>query len=147
VSEDTNGELLTVLSMLARQNVDPWEEAAELGRLPRHTATQRLVSRITALPAQSSPTENIAVADRLIGLLPDRLASAYRAPLASQGASPLNRSLSRVSLMVIAIYVGAMILTQWISATAIKEPPPDAAAARAPAPARDAPAADVSRSR
>ena len=48
VGEDKNGVFLTVLSMLARQNVDPWEEAADLNRLPRDSAKQKLVSMITA---------------------------------------------------------------------------------------------------
>jgi hypothetical protein len=54
VGESTNGALLTVLSVLARQNVDPWEEAADLNRLPRDTAARRLTAMFTASPGQSS---------------------------------------------------------------------------------------------
>src|SRR5208283_4791118 len=34
IGEDGNGTPLSVLSGLARLNIDPWLEAAELGRLP-----------------------------------------------------------------------------------------------------------------
>jgi len=50
VGEDTNGALLTVLSVLARQNLDPWDEAADLSRLPPDAAAQRLI-RCAANPA------------------------------------------------------------------------------------------------
>ena len=63
--------LLSVVSALARLNLDPWQEAAKLTGLPVGTATQRLASLIAALPdappARLSPG---ATATRLIALLP-----------------------------------------------------------------------------
>ena len=57
--------------MLARLNVDPWQEAANLARMPRENATQRLASLIAALPGGSSAHQDTnAVAIRLITLLP-----------------------------------------------------------------------------
>ncbi|MGA9367188.1 MAG: hypothetical protein WBV35_07005, partial [Steroidobacteraceae bacterium] len=52
IGEDGNdsGMQLSVLSALARQNLDPWEEAASLSSLPSEMATQRLTSLIAALP-------------------------------------------------------------------------------------------------
>ena len=44
IGVEGNEMALSVLSALARLNVDPWEEAAELSELPQHTATQRLAS-------------------------------------------------------------------------------------------------------
>jgi hypothetical protein len=39
------GEMpLSVLSALARLDLDPWQEAAELSELPKGTATQRLAA-------------------------------------------------------------------------------------------------------
>ncbi len=62
---------LSVLSMLARQNIDPWEEAARLARLPRPAAAKRLFDFIVATPGVSSAYLNDStVSDRLIGLLP-----------------------------------------------------------------------------
>ena len=68
IGENTNGTLLTVLSMLARQNVDPWEEAADLSRLPSDTAARKLMSMISVLPGMSStPADQKALADRVAG--------------------------------------------------------------------------------
>jgi hypothetical protein len=127
VGEDTNGALLTVLSMLARRDVDPWEEAADLSRLSRDAAARRLISMITASPGQSSTADQTAVADRLIALLPARIASADSQPDASQVVPPMPRSPPRVSLMVIAIYIGVMVVSQWIAASIFEKAPADAA--------------------
>lgn len=74
VGDDSNGMLVSVLSALARLNVDPWQEAAELSRLPRDTAIQRLISLIASLPygLAAFPDREIAAA-RLVALLPHRL--------------------------------------------------------------------------
>jgi hypothetical protein len=62
---------LSVLSMLARLDIDPWEEAAKLARLPRPAAAKRLVDFIVATPGVSSAYLNDStVSDRLINLLP-----------------------------------------------------------------------------
>jgi hypothetical protein len=50
IGEDKNGMLLSVVSALARLDVDPWQEAGELARLPPESAIARLASRISALP-------------------------------------------------------------------------------------------------
>ena len=54
IGEDSNGVLLSVLSALARLDVDPWHEAASLAQLPGTTATRRLASLIAALPDRPS---------------------------------------------------------------------------------------------
>ena len=46
--------LLSVLSALARLDIDPWQEAANLARLPRETATERLATLIAKLPGEPS---------------------------------------------------------------------------------------------
>ena len=50
IAEERSGMLLSVLSALARLNLDPWDEAARLARLPRATATSYLTTLIAALP-------------------------------------------------------------------------------------------------
>ena len=62
---------LSVLSVLARLGIDPWEEAARLTQLPRLTAAERLASLIAATPgAPSAYLDAAAVSERLISLLP-----------------------------------------------------------------------------
>ena len=71
IGEERNGTPLSVLSALARLDVDPWQEAASLARMPREAATERLTALIAALPDEpttDSPTK--AIAADLIALLP-----------------------------------------------------------------------------
>jgi hypothetical protein len=81
IGEDRNGMLVSVLSGLARSDVDPWQEAARLAKLPGDTATQRLASLIgSALPDRvASYPESRTIAARLVELLPR--------PLGSRGTS------------------------------------------------------------
>jgi hypothetical protein len=71
IGEDRNGMLVSVLSGLARSDVDPWQEAAKLAQLPGETATKELAALIGALPdrAASYPDPR-TIAARLIALLP-----------------------------------------------------------------------------
>jgi hypothetical protein len=48
IGEDRNGMGLTILSALARLDVDPWEEATSLARMPRNAAVVRLKALIDA---------------------------------------------------------------------------------------------------
>ena len=77
IGDDNNGMQLSVLSALARLDVDPWEEAAALARLPRAAAASKLASRIAALPAgPSARPDPRTIAARLIPLLPRPVAVA-----------------------------------------------------------------------
>ena len=76
IGEDRNGMLVSVLSGLARSDVDPWQEAARLAELPGETATQRLASLIGALPDRvASYPDSRTIAARLVALLPRPLGS------------------------------------------------------------------------
>ena len=71
VCEETNGMRLSVLSALARMNVDPREEATRLAAMPKAIAEKTLLSIFDAVSGRSwkSP-EAAAIAARLIRLLP-----------------------------------------------------------------------------
>ena len=71
IDEGSDATPLSVLSMLARLDIDPWEEAAKLARLPRAAAAGRLVDFIAATPGAPSAYLNAkTVSDRLLNLLP-----------------------------------------------------------------------------
>jgi hypothetical protein len=73
IGEDQNGMLVSVLSGLARSDVDPWQEAARLAQLPGESATRRLAALIGALPDRAVPfPDPRMIATRLIALLPRR---------------------------------------------------------------------------
>src|SRR5689334_14562466 len=46
VCEEANGTRLSVLSALARTNVDPWEEASRLAAMPKMIAAKSLLSAL-----------------------------------------------------------------------------------------------------
>lgn len=73
IGEEKNGMLLSVLSALARLDLDPWQEATELAGLPRENATQRLASLIATLPGvPSAHFDPGTIAAGLIARLPHR---------------------------------------------------------------------------
>ena len=70
---------LTVLSALARMDVDPWEEASKLTQLPQESAVKQLASLLGAL--RNAPVAGLdpaRIAAPLIALLPS---ARDRAPL------------------------------------------------------------------
>ncbi len=71
VCDDANGMRLSVLSALARMNVDPWEEATRLSAMPRAIAEKTLISILDLVSGRSwKPPEAAAIAARLVQLLP-----------------------------------------------------------------------------
>jgi hypothetical protein len=73
IGDDRNGMPLSVVSLLARRDLDPWQEAASLAAMPADAATRRLDSLIRALPDQPlTLPDSGTIAIRLIALLPRR---------------------------------------------------------------------------
>jgi hypothetical protein len=115
IGQDRNDVPLSVLSALARLGIDPWQEAAELARLPRETATQRLASSIASLPdGASAYLEGETVAARLIARLPSRTDS----QTVSRGAPDLGDATKlRFGLWMYAVLIVVMVAAQWIAAS------------------------------
>ena len=68
---ETNEMTLSVLSVLARQDVDPWQEADRLAQLSRDQAISSLASKISKSNSERwSPSEASMQAVRLVELLP-----------------------------------------------------------------------------
>ena len=87
-------------------NVDPWQEAANLARLPGETATQRLASLISALPDDPSGHLEPGLIARLVALLPSGTGFNIRSheKLLDPGAVIKSRA------AIVAIYVIFMVL-------------------------------------
>jgi hypothetical protein len=111
IGVERNGNPVSVLSALARQNLDPWQEAADLARLPIDVAVHRLAVWIGALPSGLLESRNSqAVAARLIECLPRKLRSDIAVGAIAPGA------IARP--WIFAVYVVFMILAlgmQWSS--------------------------------
>lgn len=72
VCDEANGMRLSVLSALARLNVDPWEEATRLAAMPRAIAARTLASMFDSASGRSwNAPEAEATAARLVRLLLD----------------------------------------------------------------------------
>jgi hypothetical protein len=72
VGVDASGRMLSVLSALARQDLDPWQEAGSLAMLPKPSAAARL-AHLIAMPASLLPLADASViAAKLVTLLPPR---------------------------------------------------------------------------
>ena len=106
IGEGRNGTMLSVLSALARLDVDPWQEAACLARMPREAATDRLTALIAALPDE--PTMDIpakTIAADLTALLPR--AGSLNAPSLNSvftAVDPQRRQV-RIALSALAIVI------------------------------------------
>ena len=117
IGEDRNGTTLSVLSALARLDVDPWREATSLARMPREAAADRLTALIDALPrdpASAIPSQTSA-AD-LVALLPKgrtpkvRASDSAVAPAAFR-KTPMLIGLSAFILMMLIVFAMSALFT------------------------------------
>jgi hypothetical protein len=111
IGADGSGLPLSVVSVLARLDLDPWHEAALLASLCPNAATQKLISILgISHDAAISASDIPSIAARLVAILPRSTASLPRSPLGSSvsaGAAlarfPANwRSLAVYLIVVIA---------------------------------------------
>jgi len=108
--------LLSVVSALARLDVDPWQEADELAQLPGEAATKRLASLIATLPdGPSAHLDPGAVASRLIALLPRRASSNIASRERLFGIQAVNDP--RGFIYAIVIFMALVLGAQWIMAS------------------------------
>ena len=71
VVREVDGVPLTVLSALARNDLDPWDAAEELTRLSRNTAAARLGEMLSCQPNQAGePPSNDLATIQLLARLP-----------------------------------------------------------------------------
>ena len=76
VGGEKNGAELTVLSLFARLDLDPWEEGARLSRLTKEAAIKSLVDAIASLPGADRTTPDTqSIAAALVDHLPRHLSS------------------------------------------------------------------------
>ena len=91
IGADASGTYLTVVSALARLDLDPWAEAAKFARMPGSVATQKLaelVSRFTEIPP--ARVDSAKIAARLTALLPANLRSGVASGCASDDGTSIS---------------------------------------------------------
>jgi hypothetical protein len=117
VGEDSGGQSLSVVTMLARLDVDPWQAAARLAALPRESAALELAAMLAELPALGlAPHDILSTADRLAAMLPR--ATAFRTP-SNQTLFSGGKAASRkyANVLFLAIYLLTMLATQFVMVT------------------------------
>jgi hypothetical protein len=128
IGAEANGSSLSVLSAMARMNLDPWREAASLAELPGKAAVSRLATLIAALPAgPSAPDEPGVTAARLIKLLPQQSRIALPLPQQSRLNAPpfllgvIKALSSKAAIYVVLLLIALAFAAQWFVAS---KPPP-----------------------
>lgn len=108
IGQEGNGMPLSVISALARLEVDPWQEAARLADLPKELAAAALDRLIRRLPAGGwDQAETPAIVARLIELLPRRGGAAR--PVAAPSASG-KKAGPPVVIWLVVVALGAAAL-------------------------------------
>jgi hypothetical protein len=84
IGEDRNGLPLSVVSLLGRMNLDPWQEAAHLAGLPAEAAATRFAHSLDTLkdPVLREASSRTLVL-RLLALLPGKVRAVIQTPAAA----------------------------------------------------------------
>jgi hypothetical protein len=130
IGEDRKGTVVSVLSAFARLGFDPWQQAADIARLPREVAKTKLAAMIATLPGMSSsPAEPAVVASRLVALLPDPARPLAASRDAWLGADqPVDRLSPRFILLIVLLMVMGLAAQFFVAS----QQPSDSADAGAP---------------
>lgn len=120
IFRDGSEMVLSVVSMLARLDIDPWQEAARLARLPKEAAASSLASLIAkksgGLPRNLDAT---AIAVRLIGLLPSLSAAQFSQRAASSSAATVSHPRTLIFVLFVLLLLGI----QYVAANRQNEAP------------------------
>jgi hypothetical protein len=113
VGLEARGMTLSVISLLARQGLDPWREAGRLADLPNAEATDSLARTIADMPQSLwNITDATMIARRLTGMLPGRSAKGAASPANSKANwLPSRRTaMILVSTAFVAAYVVSALI-------------------------------------
>jgi hypothetical protein len=115
---DQTGMPISVVTMLARLDVDPWQEAARLAALAPEAAAQKVASMLKAMPDPSLQHDDVlTIASRLVATLP-RPTPAAATPLPGLFvASGTPASRHRANVLFLAVYLIFMLATQFVMAS------------------------------
>jgi hypothetical protein len=126
IGDDSGGNPVTLLSALGRLDLDAWEEAAALARLPLESATHLLAAHLAQLPNGPDPVESVTIATRLVTLLHRKPAPRNPSP----GAPPppaaeatQSRRIKPAIYYIIALIF--LIAWQWVAAIQTPQFPAD----------------------
>ena len=119
VGIEANGQSLSVVSLLARNGRDPWDEAASLAAMPAPRAIEALARIITATQSALWPLPAATeIARRLIAFLPTRAEQSPQDRLATQTRprAPFTIPLPspwQIALLLLIVALGALAFQTW----------------------------------
>jgi hypothetical protein len=115
ISEDREGMTLSVLSALARQELDPWIEAARLSHLPQKTAIEQIMGLLEVLPGRIlASLDREEVASRLSALLPRQAAPNLFSALLPPGTEGRKPTKIDLNWRFFYLYFCLMMLMNWL---------------------------------
>jgi len=115
IGDDRNGMPLTVLSALARSDVDPWEEASKLAQLPEQSAVTQLAFLLGAL--QHDPLvcpDPAGISAPLIALLPRTQYHTFPVLRVLAWAAPSKHPAAVSILVSVLAYVILLLFSNWL---------------------------------
>ncbi len=111
IGTEPDGSRLTVLSALARLELDPWATAASWARMPKAASGQALAATIAQMPV--TPADQMAAADtaaRLVLLLSPNAAPTPKHSGPSEPPAGRRLAVVLAVLAVLGILVGSAVL-------------------------------------
>lgn len=119
IGVERSGMTLTVLSALARLDLDPWDEAGRLSKLSRREAADSFARSLATLPEM--PHRPRGTTARLVALLPQD-GSFWPAPAtepASASLHALRQRAALLALLVVAVMLALAAIGHWAAAADI----------------------------
>lgn len=129
IGVEHNGMPLSVMSALARQGLDPWQEAERLAKEPRAVAADGLARLIAAMPASLwSLPDATEIAARLVALLPRQVRSDGDLKPASSSARRLTAGATQngpwliVAILMMSLLAGISVFVAPHPAVSVASP-------------------------
>jgi hypothetical protein len=127
LGEDRNGLPLSVISLFARMNLDPWQEAGNLASLCAAAAARRLALSLDTLTDPAlRPTNPEEMVLRLLALLPPHAPTAVQAPLLAAGAVTAPDAGTRIRTILFITTAIVLVGSQILGAHRYTPSPPGA---------------------
>jgi hypothetical protein len=125
LGEDRNGLQVSVISLLARMNLDPWQEAGDLAILPAEAAAGRLAVTLDTLTDPKLRQANSrTMALSLLALLPHRTPVDVQVPRAAIAAATPPDFRARIGAAIIIMSAIMLLGSQLITARRSAPIPP-----------------------
>jgi len=115
ICQDQEGMTLSVLSALARQDLDPWTEAARLSQLPKETAIKQITNLLDRLPRRTlACVDRVEVAARLSALLPVNAEFISSGMSRSSATAAQTQTVPSFNWRFLCLYFCLVLLMNWL---------------------------------